>query len=79
VINLNTSQHVIAEVTTRYNDGANFSMAHICCRNENIISGGVSIPYRTSQTPSMGRTAAVIAGKYVFVAEDFGIMAIENY
>ncbi len=76
VINLNTSQYVLAQVTTRYSDGGNFSGAHICYRNQNPGNNG---PYLTTQQSTMGRTAAVITGNYVFLAEEFGIVAIEHY
>jgi hypothetical protein len=79
VINLNTSQHVLAQVTTRYNDGGSFGHAHLCYRNNNLNNGIHDVPYIVSQSRTMGRNGPAIAGNYVFIAEEFAIVAIENY
>jgi hypothetical protein len=78
VIDLETSQHTLVEVTTRYNDGGGFNNAHICYRNQGIDLGYDNVPFITSQPATAGRTAPAIAGKYVFIAEYFGIVAIEH-
>ncbi len=77
-INLETSQHSLVSVTTRYNDGGGFANAHICYRNNGIDIGYDNVPCITSQRAISCRTAPAIAGKYVFIAEHFGIVAIEH-
>ena len=79
VIDLEASQYTLVQVTTRYSDGGSFANANICSRNENLNIGYADVPYLTRQTATMGRTAPVIAGNYVFIAETFGIVAIEHY
>jgi hypothetical protein len=78
VINLNTSEYVLAQVAARYTDGGSFAGADICYRNESLNLGYIEVPYLTGQPPTTGRTAVVIAGKYVFIAEEFGIVAVET-
>jgi hypothetical protein len=79
VINLSNSQHVLAQVTTRYNDGGDFGNAHICYRNTNLNNGIHDVPYILPQSRTMGRNGPAIAGSYVFLTEEFAIVAIENY
>ncbi|MCX6268859.1 MAG: PQQ-binding-like beta-propeller repeat protein [Bacteroidetes bacterium] len=79
VIDLAESQHTLVQVTTRYSDGGNFANANICYRNVNQNIGYADVPYLTGQTATMGRTAPAITGNYVFIAETFGIVAIEHH
>lgn len=78
VLDLETSTHTLVQVTTRYNDGGNFSHANICYRNENLSDGGQSVPYRTSQQPLEGRVAPSIVDRYVVLVESFGIVVLEE-
>lgn len=79
VINLNTSQHILAQVTTRYSDGGDFVHAHVCYRNTNLPNEYYEVPYITTQMRTAGRMAPSIAGNYVFITEEFAIVAIEHH
>ena len=78
VINLNTSQHVLAQVTTRYNDGGQFQHAHICYRNTNQHNAYTSLPYLIPEQRTAGRVAPSIAGNLGFITEEFAVVAIEH-
>jgi hypothetical protein len=78
VINLNNSQHVLAQVNIRISDGGNFSHANICYRQTSIPNDYSEVPYVTTQQRTAGRMAPAIAGNYVFISEEFAIVAIEH-
>ncbi len=69
----------LVQVTTRINDGGDFSGADIYYRESNQWNGYLSQPYLVTQPRTHSRVAPAIAGEYVFISEEFGIVAIENY
>jgi hypothetical protein len=80
-INLNNSLNSfrLVQVTTRLNDGGDFSMADIYYRESNQSNGYASQPYLVTQPRTHARVAPAIARGLVFISEEFGIVAIENY
>jgi len=77
VINLenSTSNHVVAPI--RNQDGG-FWAAQICYLDQSPPYNYKTGPIVTGQQSVAGRTAPAIAGNTVFIAETFGIIAIEN-
>ena len=79
VINLINSNHDFVVVPIRSHDGGNFSSAHVCytdiLQNDNYLE----TPFVLREQPFTNRTPAVIAGNYIILAEDFGIVVLENY
>lgn len=79
VINLSTSQYNLVQTSFRWNDGGNFSGAHISYLDQNNFTNPSGTPVTGSQQPAAARSAPAIAGNYIFISEDFGIVAIETY
>lgn len=79
VINLNTSVWEMVQADIRFNDGGNFSGSHICYLDQVQNNHYLGTPFILPQQPFMYRTPPAIAGNYVIIVEDFGIVAIENY
>lgn len=80
IVNLgNTANsYRLVQVTTRIQDGGDFSTADIFYRESNLSNGYLSQPYLVSQPRTHSRVAPAIAGQYVFISEEFGIVAIET-
>jgi hypothetical protein len=80
IVNLSNTanSYRLVQVTTRVNDGGDFSSADIYYRESNQWNGYLSQPYLVSQPRTHSRVAPAIAGKYVFISEEFGIVAIET-
>lgn len=80
IVNLNNTanSYRLVQVTTRVQDGGDFSGADIYYRESNQWNGYLSQPYLVSQSRTHARVAPAIAGKYVFISEEFGIVAIET-
>jgi len=79
VIDLSTSQYTLVQTPFRYNDGGNFTSSQICYLDQNPHSHYLGTPVILSQQPTSARSSPAIAGNYIFIAEDFGIVAIESY
>jgi PKD repeat protein len=78
-LNLKTSDYEAVQVTTCQNDGGDFSQSHFCYRQTNLQDFYFDVPYIITQQRTAGRMAPALAGKYVFISEEFGIVAIESY
>ncbi|MBK7807320.1 MAG: PQQ-like beta-propeller repeat protein [Saprospiraceae bacterium] len=78
-INLNTSQWQMVQVPIRNYDGGSFTQSHICYTDLLQNDHYQQTPVVLRQQPFSKRTAPVIAGKYLILAESFGIVVIENY
>lgn len=78
-LNLRTSEYEAVQVTTCQNDGGDFSEAHFCYRQTNLQDFYFDVPYIITQQRTAGRMAPALAGKYVFISEEFAIVAIESY
>jgi outer membrane protein assembly factor BamB len=80
IVNLSNTANSfrLVQVTTRVQDGGDFSGADIYYRESNQWNGYLSQPYIVSQPRTHARVAPAIAGRYVFISEEFGIVAIET-
>jgi hypothetical protein len=78
-IHLNTSQWEIVQVPIRNHDGGSFTQAHVCYVDVRQNDHFLETPFVLLQQPFSKRTAPVIAGQYLILAESFGIVVIESY
>jgi len=78
-INLNTSDWIMVQAAIRNNDGGSFAEAYVCYVNTLPEDNYLGTPVYLRQQTFAKRTAPVIAGKYIVLAESFGIVVIESY
>lgn len=78
-INLATSVYEFVQAPIRYHDGGSNESAHICYVNNLQNNHYLETPVVLRQQPLSKRTAPVIAGQYIILAESFGVVVIESY
>lgn len=78
-IHLSTSDWQIVQVPIRNHDGGSWSQAHVCYTDVLLNDHYLQTPVVSRQQSFSKRTAPVLAGKYLILSENFGIVLIESY